>query len=244
MLCSEDPQHWTARLPATFLASSERFPMMTTPIRATVVLTLLVSLAFQTRLCTAQYLNLISYHNGSTSSTGVVTRSGVFSSTYEAWNAFSDRPGMWLSKVFENPAWIQYSFMGRTRRVHGYKFHFANGGRLTTRAPKKFFLQVERGGVWEPVDYRCCETNWAGSENRTYWLRQNVAGNHFRFLFIDDNDARKGIVVISLARITLIGRVLWKDFLFIKGPRKELRPLDNDPAGHELVKQCDLMRTC
>lgn len=142
-------------------------------------------------------------HTSPTSSTGSVEVSGVFSSTYAGWNAFSDNRQFWISQVNESPAWITYQFSGAERVVRGYRFDFANGS-LTSRAPKKFHFQVQRGSSWETIDTRCCETGWSGSEERLYHLAQEVTGQKFRFLFEEDNDSRRAIVVISLRQIQIL----------------------------------------
>ena len=42
--------------------------------------------------------------------------------------------------------------------------------------------------TWTTVDARCCETNWYGCEERTYYLASPATGAHFRFFFEEDND--------------------------------------------------------
>lgn len=138
---------------------------------------------------------------------GTVTSKSHYSPRYAAWEAFSDIAGTyWVSGVYDSPTWIAYEFKG-TRKVRAYQFYFANGRHLRTRAPKNFQLQVRRGSWWQTVDERCCETNWAGSEKRFYYLPRAVIGSHFRIMFYDDNDSRtrSKIIVISMKRIQFWG---------------------------------------
>lgn len=146
---------------------------------------------------------LITSHSGTTASTGTVSASGSYSSSYGPTNAVTDNSAMWISAVYSTPAWLQYSFSGAPRLVRGYRLLFSNGS-LTSRAPKVFDLQVLRGSTWETVDTRCCETNWSGYEERTFFLGTPVTASVFRVTFKDDNDNRSGVVVISIRRMQLL----------------------------------------
>lgn len=137
---------------------------------------------------------------------GVVAAKSEYSSSYRAWMAFSDINGhrhMWISGVRDSPTWISYDHK-RPVKLRAYRFYFTNGS-LKSRAPKHFQLQVKRGNTWETVDERTNETSWLGVEERTYCLREEAVGQQFRIVFLDDNDDRSGVVVISLARIQFLG---------------------------------------
>ncbi|CAB9527908.1 expressed unknown protein [Seminavis robusta] len=174
-------------------------------------------------VCTSGPLRpLIPFHHGETSSTGTVNASGSYSPEYEPYHAFSSDSVFWISKVYQDLAWISYTFRnGQDRTVRGYRFLFCNGDSLKTRAPKRFELQTLKvklpedasssslniflhADSWRTVDSRCCETLWHGCEERTYYLGTPANGTHFRFLFHEDNDARAPIVVVSLRNIQLL----------------------------------------
>jgi hypothetical protein len=133
----------------------------------------------------------------------IITRSGAYSSSYEATNAFdANDSSMWISEVFQNPAWIGYEYTDSQRRVLSYNFKFINGT-LTSRAPKDWTLQAWNGSTWVVIDTRTNQINWNGVEERSYTVARPGFYNRYRFNFTDDNDTRAGVVVISLGRITL-----------------------------------------
>ncbi|MBJ6762686.1 hypothetical protein JGU66_18120 [Myxococcaceae bacterium JPH2] len=142
-----------------------------------------------------------------TSPSGIVTSSGVFSSTYDAWMAFDavDTPSsMWISGLRQSPAWIGYEWTDGPRRIIRYAIRFSNGS-LTTRAPKDWTLQAWNGSQWVVVDTRTNEVNWGGAERREYTLPANATYSKFRLNVTDDNDARTGIEVVSMGRLELLG---------------------------------------
>lgn len=146
---------------------------------------------------------LIPSHTGPISITGKVEVSGVLTSCDAGWNAFSDNSQLWISGLYQAPAWATYEFFGSPRVVRAYRFLYGNG-RILSRAPKRFAFQVLRGSKWVTINTRCCETEWAGTEERTFHLDSAVVGQKFRFLFYEDNDSRSAIVVISLKRIQIL----------------------------------------
>ncbi len=133
---------------------------------------------------------------------GVVTRSGVISSSYEAYKAFdSSLSSMWISEVWETPAWIAYD-LGFGRFVNQYSIKYSNGS-ITTRAPKAWQLQGSNGGSWITVDSRSNQTGWGGSETRTFQVTSPGTYTKYRLYITEDNDSRSGIVVISIGDLKL-----------------------------------------
>ena len=141
----------------------------------------------------------------STAPAGEVTRSGVYDSSYEAWQAFDDTPStLWLSETWQTPAWIAYEWADGPKRVESYVLTFRNGAQLATRAPKEFTLEGWNGSAWTVVDARHEQTNWVGSERREYAVSNPGSYFKYRLNVSDDNDDRDGVVVVSLGRIELI----------------------------------------
>ena len=59
---------------------------------------------------------------------GTASRSGVYSPDYEAAQAFDADPNsMWISAVYETPAWIAFRAQDPSRTVSRYTLHFVNG---------------------------------------------------------------------------------------------------------------------
>jgi hypothetical protein len=137
---------------------------------------------------------------------GEVTRSGVYDSSYEAWQAFDASPStLWISETWQTPAWIAYQWADGSRVVERYALTFKNGARLSTRAPKDFTLEGWKENTWVVLDTRRDETAWAGSERREYTVAHPGSYAKYRLNVTDDNDQRSGVVVVSLGRIELIG---------------------------------------
>jgi hypothetical protein len=141
-----------------------------------------------------------------TGPTSAVTRSGVYSSSYEAWQAFDfNANSMWISAVFQTPAWIGYQWSDGPRTVTSYAINFINGS-LTSRAPKDWSLQGSNNGTtWITVDSRSGQTGWLGSSRRAFTVASPGAYTRYRLNVTDDNDTRAGVVVISMGRLELLG---------------------------------------
>jgi hypothetical protein len=140
-----------------------------------------------------------------TAPSALITRSGAFGLDYEAWQAFdADDNTMWLSETWQTPAWIAYDWAGRAEQVDRYALTFVNGS-LTTRAPKDFTLEGWDGSAWTILDARTEETNWAGRERREYSVAAPGSYLKYRLNVSDDNDARAGVVVVSLGKFELFG---------------------------------------
>lgn len=153
---------------------------------------------------------LVPSHSDMSSVVGTAAAKSEYSEKYPAWKAFSDdNSEYWVSKVYDPDVWISYEFR-RLYRVKGYRLFFNSGHTNINRAPKHFRLETLIRGSWVLVDERCCETDWEGSEERTYMLSNYVVGQTFRLLFIDDNDdsSTSQIKAISLHRIQFLGVVV------------------------------------
>ena len=139
-----------------------------------------------------------------TSNSSAVETSGIYDSSYPAWKAFdSSVNSMWISAVWQTPAWIGYSW-GTPRYVDSYAITYANGS-IRTRAPKVWELKGWNGSSWVTVDSRSNETNWGGFETRHYTVQTPGSYSKYRLQFNDDNDARAGVVVISLGNLSFKG---------------------------------------
>jgi hypothetical protein len=135
----------------------------------------------------------------------MVTRSGVYSSAYEAWQAFDSSDGtMWLSENGETPAWLAYQWSNGPRMVTHYAIKFVNGG-LTSRAPRDWTFEGGDGGAWTVLDTRVAQTGWVDKERREYSVPAPASYSQYRLNVSDDNDTRSGVVVISIGRLELIG---------------------------------------
>ncbi|XXT18211.1 hypothetical protein WME94_49070 [Sorangium sp. So ce429] len=155
--------------------------------------------------CPGTSSSLVPAMTGPTAPSGAVFRSGVYSSTYEAWKAFdADASSMWISDVFVTPAVIGYEWPSGLQTVRRYALGFANGS-LTSRAPKDWTLEGFNGGSWVVVDRRSNETGWMGTDRREYTVQSPGAYSRYRLSFTDDNDTRSGVVVISLSGIEFFG---------------------------------------
>lgn len=133
---------------------------------------------------------------------GLIATSGFYSEQYRPQNAFDEDLGsMWISAVYETPAWISFRFPVRTY-IDSYSIDFRNGS-LTSRAPKDFELQGRNYGDWVTIDTRSDETGWLGVETRTYFIAKPGAYRAYRLLVTDDNDLRQGVVVVSMGTLAL-----------------------------------------
>ena len=127
-----------------------------------------------------------------------VETSGTFSSQYPAWQAFDGATStMWISEVFETPAWISYDFGGQHLVTH-YSIMNTNGPVLVSRAPKDFEFQGWNGTDWVTIDTRSNETNWISGQARQYAVASPGLYSGYRLYILDDNDIRDGVVVISM----------------------------------------------
>jgi hypothetical protein len=156
--------------------------------------------------CACEERNLVPTLTGPIGPNGVVTTSGEFSSSFRAFQAFDATSSMWISETFETPASIGYAFNDGAHTVTSYAINYVNGS-IRTRAPKDFTLQGFDGSKWVVLDTRVNQTGWGGVERRAYQVQNPGAFTEYRLLVTDDNDARAGVVVISMGRLELIGPV-------------------------------------
>ena len=141
-----------------------------------------------------------------TNDTTAVSSSGIFSSSYKAWYAFDgSNSSMWISEVFETPAWIAYDWGSSDRLISHYKITNTNGSSLTSRAPKEFTLQGWDDNRWVTLDTRTNQTGWVSGTPRTYRVSSPGFFSKYRLHITDDNDSRSGVVVISIGNLEFIG---------------------------------------
>lgn len=149
--------------------------------------------------------NLVPTMTSPSTPSGLVTRSGVYDSSYEAWRAFdSSNTTMWISGVFQTPAWIAYQWFDGPRTVARYAINFVNGS-LTSRAPRDWTFEGWNGGSWNVLDTRTAQTGWLGTERREYTVTYPGSYSQYRLNMSDDNDVRSGVVVVSMGSLELIG---------------------------------------
>ena len=155
---------------------------------------------------TAQTGTCIDQVPTATGDTPAISSSGIFSSAYEAWRAFDSdisSQSMWISEVFETPAWIAYDF-GTSTMVDRYQINHANGSLLTSRAPKDFTFEGWNGSSWVILDTRTDETDWISASPRFYDVASPGRYTQYRLHITDDNDARSGVVVISMSDLQFL----------------------------------------
>jgi hypothetical protein len=146
--------------------------------------------------------NQVPAMTSATTPSGVVTRSGVISSSFEGWQAFdASNTSMWISQTFQTPAWIGYEWTS-SRLINKYSITYANGS-ILTRAPRDWQLQAWNGSSWTAIDTRSGQTGWSGLETRSFTVALPGSYSKYRLNVTDDNDTRAGVVVISLGRLTL-----------------------------------------
>ncbi len=146
--------------------------------------------------------NLVPTMTSDSEPQGQVSSSGIFNSSYPAWKAFdSSDTSMWISVAFETPAWMAYDFISE-EVVNRYSIRYANGN-ITTRAPKDWTFQGRSGDDWVTLDMRQNQVDWAGDETRSYSVSSPGSYQEYRLHVTDDNDDRRGVVVISMGRLSL-----------------------------------------
>jgi len=134
-------------------------------------------------------------------------QSGSYNSAYDVSNAFDGAVGSkWLSPVWQSPAWFGVdlgSANATTYLVTSYDVSFSNG-QLTSRAPRDWTLEGSNDGQsWTVLDTRTGQTNWLGTETRTFGVTQPQVFSAFRMRITQDNDSRSDIVVASIGELAL-----------------------------------------
>ncbi len=174
--------------------------------RTTLVLILGIGILGLPASGTAQPSSCVDQVPTLTGNTSAVSSSGIFGLSYEAWTAFDADVGgssMWISEVFETPAWIAYDF-GVGTVIDRYLIRNCNGQHLTSRAPKDFTFEGWDGTDWITIDTRTGETNWLSCQPRTYIVASPGSYSQYRLHITDDNDIRQGVVVISISDLQFL----------------------------------------
>jgi hypothetical protein len=182
-------------------------------------------------------VNLVPVMTSATAPSGIVSRSGAYSASYEAWQAFDNTNSMWISTVGQTPALIGYEWLDGAKTITRYALTFANGS-LTSRAPKNWTLEAWTGSAWSVIDTRTNQINWAGFERREFAITTPGAYGKYRLSFTDDNDTRTGVEVISLARVELMGcsgQPDWTRTIGATGAWTQGMALVGDPAGRSYL---------
>ncbi|MFP2933084.1 SBBP repeat-containing protein [Pyxidicoccus sp. 3LG] len=176
-------------------------------------------------------VNQVPVMTSNTAPGGVVTRSGVINSSYEAWQAFDGTNSMWISAEKQTPAWLAYEWADGPRTITRYALTYTNGS-ITTRAPKNFTFEGWDGSAWVVLDTRTNEVGWPGYERREYAVTSPGAYRKYRLSVTDDNDSRTGVEVISLGQLELLGcePLRWTRALGVSGALS----LNSDVAVHSL----------
>ncbi|WP_164018507.1 SBBP repeat-containing protein [Pyxidicoccus trucidator] len=188
--------------------------------------------------------NVVPAMTGLTTPSGLVTRSGVYSTSYEAWQALdSGAATLWISAENQTPAWLGYQWFNGAKTVHRYAINYANGS-ITTRAPKHWTLEGWNGSGWVVVDTRTNQVNWAGHERREFAVTTPGAYTRYRLHITDDNDTRAGIVVVSLGKLELLNCVTatypvtqatWTRTTGSPAGFTRVHDITGDPAGRTYV---------
>jgi archaellum component FlaF (FlaF/FlaG flagellin family) len=153
---------------------------------------------------------LIPTMTGNTSPSGLVTRSGVYSASNEAWQAFDNTTAtLWLSNMNTSSVWIGYEWGGATQVVSSYELKYANGSCCEQRGPKNWTLQGWNGSTWVIVDTVTNQSGWYASPSRTYSVDSPGAYSKYRLNITADNynNPTYPITLVSIASIQLYGAV-------------------------------------
>jgi hypothetical protein len=145
-------------------------------------------------------------HDATTAKAGRVSASGELSSRFSPEGAFDatseSAGGLWLSGLNVAPAWLEYDFVDKPRRVTSYAILFTNRG-IETRAPKEFELQGHNGTEWVTLSAPPSQPGWTSGENRKFKVESPQEYLRYRLFITEDNDARRPIVTVSITELTL-----------------------------------------
>ena len=124
-------------------------------------------------------------------------------STYPQSNAFDNNGHtFYLSQLFTTPSIIGYAFP-EAKRLRSYTIQYSNGN-LKTRSPRDFQLQGYNGN-WVTLDTQSGQTIavWDASLQRRSFLVSNTGYyTKFQLVVTDDNDARAGVVTVSVGELS------------------------------------------
>ncbi|MCY1023357.1 SBBP repeat-containing protein [Pyxidicoccus sp. MSG2] len=187
--------------------------------------------------------NMVPVMTGASTPSGLVSRSGVFSTSYEAWQAFDGTNSMWLSLENQTPAWIGYQWFNGAKTIQRYAITYTNGS-ITTRSPKQWTFEGWNGSAWVVLDTRTNQVNWAGFERREYAVPSPGAYTRYRLNVTDDNDTRSGIVVVSIGKLELLNcttatyptkQAAWTRTTGAPAGFTRVHDIVGDPAGRTYV---------
>jgi len=135
---------------------------------------------------------------------GIIGSSGDYSSSYDPFQAFDGvENSLWISEVWEDPAWIGMSLPTLGTEVTAYEIVFHNPG-LTSRAPHTWTLDGSNDGFnFTTVDSVQGQDNWQGYETRQFNVTNPDPFVVYRLTVEQDNDDRAQIAVISIAELNL-----------------------------------------
>ena len=158
---------------------------------------------------TTSSVALIPIMSSNTSPSGVVTRSGVYDASYEAWQAFDATTAtLWLSNMYTSSVWIDYEWGGgASKTVDSYEIKYANGSCCEQRGPKNWTLQGWSGSTWVTVDTVTNQSGWYSNPIRSYTVDAPGAHSKYRLLVTADNynNASYPITLVSIASFQLFG---------------------------------------
>jgi hypothetical protein len=143
---------------------------------------------------------------GPTTPSGVVSRSGVYSASYEAWQALDgDNATLWLSDMYKSSVWIAYEWGGgQSKTVSSYEIRYNNGSCCEQRGPKAWTLQGWNGSSWNTVDTVTGQTGWYSNNTRTFAVDTPGSYTKYRLNVTADNynNASYPITLVSISSLT------------------------------------------
>lgn len=121
----------------------------------------------------AQATRITPTMTSNTAPSGTAAASSVYSSTYDAWQAFngsSAEPSGWVAASGVTSAWISYTFpAGQVRYLTAYGITpRANGSDIS--APAAWTLEALKDGAWVILDSRAGVTGWASGVEKLFEL--------------------------------------------------------------------------
>jgi hypothetical protein len=147
--------------------------------------------------------------SSSTTPSGYVTRSGVYSSAYEGWQAFDATTAtLWLSNMYTSSVWLGYEWGGGTSKVvTSYEIKYANGSCCEQRGPKNWTLQGWNGAAWVTVDTVTNESGGYANSIRSFAVDNPGCYSQYRLHVTADNynNASYPITLVSIATLQLYG---------------------------------------
>ncbi|WP_050433147.1 hypothetical protein [Chondromyces crocatus] len=147
--------------------------------------------------------------SGDTSPSGLVTSSGVYSSSYPPWQVFDATTAtLWLSNMYATAVWLAYEWGGGAAKpVTSYQITYANGSCCAQRGPRNWTLQGWNGSSWITVDTETNQTGWYGDPIRTFEVDRPGCYTKYRLHVTADNynDPTYPITLVSIASLRLQG---------------------------------------